>query len=110
MVVNYVLARLRDEVPEATATLDWRSPPLGRGSLLLFEAFVTNQKKKAGTGHIEDACRAVEAFERGMQNPTTFRSSVVESSCLSLLGAMLLRTGWRRDLEILSQPCLVVKA
>jgi hypothetical protein len=110
VVVPYVLARLRAKIPQATATLDWRSPLVGCGSLLLFEAFVTNQKKTADTRHIEDARLALEAFKRGMQNPTTFMSSVVESRCLSLLGAMLLRTGWTRDLEILSQPCLVVRA
>jgi hypothetical protein len=107
VVVPYVLARLRDKVREATATLDWRSRPFG---LLLFEAFVTNQKKKTDTRHVEDARLAVAEFERGMHNPATFRSSVVEPRCLNLLGAILLRTGWTTDLKILCQPCLVVRA
>ena len=83
VVVPYVLARLRDKVPKATATLDWRSPFPGRGSLLLlFGAFVTDQKKTADTRHIEDARLAAAAFQRGMHDPATFTSAVVEPSCL----------------------------
>lgn len=109
VVVPYVLMRLRSKIPQATATLDWRSPISGC-TLLLFEAFVTNQRKTADTRHVEDARLAVAAFERGMHAPATFRSSVTEPHCLNLLGAMLLRTGWTTDLVVLSQPCLVVRA
>ena len=42
-------------MPEATATLDWRLPPVGSGRLMLFEAFITDQQKTADTRHIEDA-------------------------------------------------------
>ena len=42
-------------MPEATATLDWRLPPVGPGRLMLFEAFITDQQKTADTRHIEDA-------------------------------------------------------
>lgn len=44
VVVPYVLSRLRKFVPEARATTDWRSPLDCAGQLLLFEAFVTNQR------------------------------------------------------------------
>lgn len=91
------------------ATLDWRSS-LADKNLLLFEAFVTNQKKGRDKPHIEDARLAVAAFERGMQDLATFESSVDERDILNLLGAMLLRTGWTTDLKILSQPCLVARA
>jgi hypothetical protein len=37
VVVYYVLDTLRRLVPEATVTLDWRSPLVGPGRLMLFE-------------------------------------------------------------------------
>lgn len=109
VVVSYILAILRPLVPEATATLDWRLPPVGPGQLLLFEAFVTNQRKTADSRHVEDANLAIAAFQRGMREPESFQSSVEEPICLSLLGAIMLRTGWETDLAILSRPCLVVR-
>ena len=110
VVVSYILTTLRPLVPEATATLDWRLPPVGPGQLMLFEAFVTDQRKTADTRHVEDAHLAIAAFQRGMREPASFQSSVEEPSCLSLLGAMMLRTGWGVDPGILSIPCLVVRA
>ena len=97
-------------MPEATATFDWRLPPVGPGQLLLFEAFVTNRRKTADTRHVEDAHLAIVAFQRGMHDPACFQSSVDEPICLSLLGAIILRTGWDTDPTILSRPCLVVRA
>jgi hypothetical protein len=110
VVVSYILNTLRPLVPEATATLDWRSPLVGSGRLLLFEAFVTDQRKTSDSRHIEDAHLAIEAFQRGMRDPASFQNSVEEPNCLSLLGAMMLRTGWETDPAILSRPCLVVRA
>ena len=59
-------------MPEATATLDWRLPPVGSGRLMLFEAFITDQQKTADTRHIETLIYiAIEAFQRGMRAPQT---------------------------------------
>jgi len=110
VVVSYILNTLRPLVPEATATLDWRLPPVGPGWLLLFEASVTGRRKTSDTRHIEDARLANATFQRGMRDPANFRSSVEEPICLSLLGAMMLRTGWATDPAILSRPCLVLRA
>jgi hypothetical protein len=110
VVVSYILNTLRPLVPEATATLDWRLPPVGPGQLMLFEAFITDQRKTADTRHVEDAHLAIEAFQRGMRDPANFQSSVDEPICLSLLGAIMLRTGWDTNPSILSSPCLVVRA
>jgi hypothetical protein len=106
VVVSYILNTLRRLVPEAIATLDWRSPPAGPRQLLLFEAFVTNQRKTADTRHVEDAHLAIAAFQRGMREPMSFRSSVEEPVCLSLRGAIMLRTGWETNPAILSTPTL----
>jgi hypothetical protein len=110
VVMSYILSTLRSLVPEATATFDWRLPPVGPGQLLLFEAFVTNQRKTADSRHVEDAHLAILAFQRGMHDPASFQSSVDEPICLSSLGAITLRTGWDTDPTILSRPCLVVRA
>lgn len=62
VVVSYILDTLRPLVPEATVTFDWKSPLVGPGRLMLFEAFVTDQRKTADTRHVEDAHLAIEAF------------------------------------------------
>jgi hypothetical protein len=107
-VVPYVLAGLRFRVPAAVATLDWRKP-LSNNGLLIFEAFVTNQKKTVPSRHVEDALLAIAAFQEEMAVSIGFASSVNESNCFSLIGSMLMRTGWATDPTVLSQQCLVVR-
>lgn len=107
VVVPYVLASLRRKAPSVQATLDWRSY-LGRPEgLLLFEAFVTNQKKNADTRHIEDAKLAATRLYRDVSEGVLPTSAVTEPDCLNLLGAMMLRTGWTNDLGVLKEECLV---
>ncbi len=110
VIVPYVLNRLRTLAPAARATLDWRAPLARRADLLLFEAFVTNQKKTEDTRHVEDAYLAIAEFQRGMSDPASFESAVVEASSLNLLGASMLRTAWSSDPAILGADCLVVRA
>lgn len=110
VIVPYVLQRLRERVPRATATLDWRRPMTEPRQLLLWEAFVTDQRRDTETRHVEDACLAIADFRRGIADPNSFQSSVTASECLSLLGAALLRTGWSTDVALLSMPCLVVRS
>ena len=110
VVVPYVLSRLRELMPRARATMDWRSPFGDHAELLLFEAFVTNQRKSTDTRHVEDAHLAIAKFQTGMQDPAGFTSAVVEQDCLNLLAASMLRTGWVTDPAVLAEPCLVVRA
>jgi hypothetical protein len=109
VVVNYVMRRLRELVPTGKAHLDWHVAPKDAYELLVWEAFVTNQKKHHDARHVEDAKLAVAAFLAGMRYPDTFESSVIEPDCLSLLGAALLKAGWTADLGVLNTPCLVVR-
>jgi hypothetical protein len=95
--------------PHATATFDWQHPLTKPGQLLLFEAFVTDQREAETTRHIEDAPLAIAEFRRGMRSPETFQSSVTSDECMNLLGAALLRTGWSSDVALLSTPCLVIR-
>lgn len=110
VIVPYVLQRLRELVPMATAILDWRRPMTEAGQLLLWEAFVTDQRKDAATRHVEDARLAIADFRHRIAHPASFGSSVTAPECLSLLGAALLRTGWSTDVALLSVPCLVVRS
>jgi hypothetical protein len=110
VIVPFVLNRLRVLAPAARATLEWRKPMVGRADLLLFEAFVTNQKKTADTRHVEDAYLAIAEFQRGMADPASFDSAVVEGTSLNLLGAAMLRTGWSSDVAAVGEECLVVRA
>lgn len=110
VIVPYVMAGLKARLPAGfgAATMDWRTPPSKPGDLLLFEAFVTKQNKTADTRHVEDALAAIDAFERGARGATPVVSAICESTCMSLLGAALLHSGWTTDLGVLAQPCLVV--
>jgi len=109
VVVTYVMRRLRELAPYATVHFDWQNFLSEPGQLLVWEAFVTNQKKTHDTRHVEDAKLALGAFLLGMESPQTFQSSVEEPDCLNLLGAALLKTGWTTDLAFLAAPCLVVR-
>jgi hypothetical protein len=110
VIVPYVLQRLRKRVPAATASLDWRHPMTEPRQLLLWEAFVTDQRRDTATRHVEDAQVAIAAFRRGLADPASFKSSVSSPECFSLLGAALLRTAWSTDVALLSAPCLVVRS
>jgi hypothetical protein len=52
VVVPYVLGRLRKALPHATATFDWQSRLTKAGELLLFEAFVTDQREDTPERHV----------------------------------------------------------
>lgn len=106
-VIPYVLAKIRSAGRGIQATLNWKSP-MAPGQMLLFEAFVSNQKSNSADRHINDCLLAISAFEACLA--ANKESSVRVSTSFNLLGAMLLRTGWTDDIGILAQSCLVVKA
>ena len=112
VVVPYVLRGLRKAVPDVTATLDWRGwpcDPTEPRRMLLFEAFVTSQNKKTDTRHVEDAQLAAEELYTKLGSKEEIKSSVTVDECFSILGAMMLRTGWSTDASVLSESCLVVR-
>jgi len=80
---------------------------LSSDSVLLWEAFVTSDAK--GKGHAEDAEIAVDAFYAALPDPSK-NSAIEEEIVLSLAGAAALRAGWAEDLDVLSKPCLVIRA
>lgn len=105
VIAPYVLRGLTPRRAATRATFNW-TEPLQFGDLLLFEAFVTNMP---GRSHVECASAALAAFREGMKFPTIFESAIKEPEVFNLLGAMLLREGWRTDLDVLRERCLVVR-
>ncbi len=80
---------------------------IGSESVFLWEAFVTSTAK--GAGHSDDAQIAVDCFAESLPDPWA-ANAVQEETVLSLVGAAALRAGWSDDIEILSKPCVVIKA
>lgn len=109
VIAPYVLSGLRRRVPSARATFDWRVPVTVPGHLLLFEAFVTDQRKTGDNRHVEDARLAIGEFRRRMADPVRCQSSVTAGEPFNLLAAALLRTGWSSDASLLREPCLVLR-
>lgn len=109
--VSWLLRAIRGRVAEKVdAFTDWSSfAEEGRG-LFVWEAFVTGAGKPKGARwpHVADAMAGAGAFVAALPDPTS--SNVVdESRVFSLLGAAMLRTGWKDDPAVLSSVCLVLR-
>lgn len=106
-IVTYTLGRLREAVPNASASLNWRTfEPIPR-HLLLFEAFVSGGDK--GDTHVADAAAAVRCLAAYSTLWEIESALGDDGPVLSMLGAALLRTGWSSDTDILAESCLVVR-
>ena len=80
---------------------------LGSDAVFIWEPFVTSTAK--GNDHRHDARIAITHFLRSLPVPWS-KNAIQESNVLSLLGAAALRAGWTKNVDILSEPCLVRKA
>ena len=89
-------------MPDAQATLNWQQV-LSKRDLLLFEAFVTNE----AADHVGCARKAIEKFKAAMKDG--LKSALGDEPCISLLGAMLLRTQWADNVGVLHERCLVIR-
>ena len=106
--VTWLLEKIRANTPKsATAFLDWEIFDNADGGLFLWEAFVSGQAK--GSGHVHDAEIAVQTFRTALPNPKS-ANAISEQIVLSLVGASMVRTGWSANVQLLSEPCLVIKA
>jgi len=106
VIIPCILEGLRRRIKAARPTFKWRER-LSERDLLLFEAFVAHVGRSVS--HNECARLALERFPKNWGERASFESAAKEPSTMNLLGAMLLRTGWTKDLTILSEPCLVVR-
>ncbi len=105
-IVTYTLRKIREGFPRGRVFVDWKRFVQAPGNLLLFEAFVSGRSK--GKTHMHDAILAARKMSRFLASGK-FESAIHEDKIISLLGSALLRTGWTQDLEVLNQPCLVVR-
>lgn len=106
--VPWILREVKDRLRVAgNPTLDWGLFDEGNANLFLWEAFVSGDAK--GSNHIDDARIAVNAFTASLPNPR-LHNAISEPEVLSLLGAALIRTCWSTDIQLLSLPCIVIKA
>jgi hypothetical protein len=109
--VAWVLRAVRSQLKQPpSAHLSWQDFDASTDgpSLLLWEAFVTGNAKRSS--HVEDAAAGVQAFIHSLENPVQANAVLCDGQVLSLVGAALLRTGWRSDLGVLNDPCLVIRA
>jgi hypothetical protein len=105
--VLWVLNRITQLIGKPQkAEVSWNSF-IASDSIFLWEAFVTSTSK--GTGHAEDAAIAIECFKSALPDINA-ANGIEEESVLSLVGAAALRAAWSEDIELLSKPCVVIKA
>lgn len=105
--VRYVLHELLRVSPGSAVSpfLDWKLFKLDGTGLFLWEAFVTGKAK--GKSDIHDARTGLRRFASKLPD---LESDLKEPRVVSLVGALLLATGWSADTRILGVPCVVVKA
>jgi len=78
----------------------------GNANLYIWEAFVSSTSK--GTSHCDDARKAAEEFSKRLYKESLI-SDVHVIRPYSLAGAALIRSGLTKDVNFISQQCLVVK-
>ncbi len=105
--VVWILRRIRELAPDASAVDLWDVFHRMGADVLLWEAFVTSGAK--GADHRADARIAVEEFGRraAAGNVT---SDVTCEHPFSLLAAAMLTTGWSDHVPLLATSCIVVRA
>ncbi len=103
-LLRQIARLLESKVP---AYVDWPAFVNANCGLFLWEAFVSSLSK--ADSHVGDADLAVKAFVRSWPNPEE-SNAVRCGEVYSLVGAALLRTEWSADPELLSTPCIVIKA
>ncbi|MBS1263385.1 MAG: hypothetical protein MAG715_01220 [Methanonatronarchaeales archaeon] len=79
-------------------------------SMLLWEAMVTGDAKSGSEehGHVEDARTAVDEFLNTYPDLDLSEEDAREG-VHSLIGSVLMRTGWTQNQRFLEQPCPFVK-
>ena len=106
-VVDYTLSRLKELIPDKTATLNWKQWPQGN-ELLIWEAFVSGKNHGAKGEHWRDALTAAKGFGQAYPDFEN-HNAIHEMDVVSLAGLSLIRTGWvLPSRETLSQPTLVI--
>jgi hypothetical protein len=103
----WVMRRVKDILGYApTPTFDWKEFKK-TNSVFLWEAFVTSGA--GGLTHAHDAEAALRCF-LAFAGSADKISAITECNVMSLIGACAIRAEWSKDIELIWEPCLVVKA
>ncbi len=107
--VVWILRGIRRSIGSGTpAFLEWNSFHRAGSGLFVWEAFVSSSGK--GQNHADDAEIAVRAFLAALPDLNAANAIQCKTEVHSLAGAAILRTGWSDDVQLLSRPCIVIKA
>jgi hypothetical protein len=113
----WVFRKLRLRLEESgrqlpSAFLTWPEFEKASSGILVWEAFVSEGGKVPGD-HADsdrrDAVAGLTAFRDALPDPAS-ANSIREERVHSLIGGVLLSTGWSEDIELLSEPCIVIRA
>ena len=111
--IPWILRNIKPDPPVSPEPfLDWEAFSCSGRGLFLWEAFVSGDAKAdkgTTTSHEKDAAIAVQCFIDHVGDLPS-GNAIREDKVFSLLGAALLRTDWSRDLALLAQSSLVLKA
>jgi len=105
----YILRELSDFQSDYELTLnaeDWIQEE-GQ-SLLVWEAFVSEEAHAEEDDHKRDAATAAVFFRENDQNLEDM-NAVTSDSILSVIGSAALWAGWTEDTDILHEDCLVLR-
>lgn len=104
-LLRYTRTECNRSVPFALDLLSWMMAN-ERQVFFCWEAFIS------GSGHsdehVRDAATAADAFREAVSDENA-PSAIHAESPLSLIGAAALWSGWRTDVGVLHEPCVVVK-
>jgi hypothetical protein len=104
----WVLRAIKNLAPNATASTRWHEFSAGNCQLFVWEAFVSGSEKAYPPSHSGDAALAIAAFRQVSSNrddPTRIRCA----AAFSLAGAAIVWSGLSEDLDLLAEPCVVLR-
>ncbi|MTK13319.1 MAG: hypothetical protein F8N39_14910 [Clostridiaceae bacterium] len=104
----WILSRVKELAElEIKVTIDWNEFINKSLNLFIWEAFVSKSSKSST--HSGDAEVAVKAFINDYPDIVQANAVTTENP-YNLVAAALLRVGLSKDIDILSHPCIVIKA
>jgi len=104
----WVLNEVKNQRISTQATTSWTQFRTGEAELLIWEAFVSGSEKASPPSHTGDAKLAIDAF-LALQHEECPASAITNQDVFSIAGAAILHADLSKDLELLREPCLVLR-
>lgn len=110
----WIFERIKKSKVDVKPTFSWKDFRLNESNFFIWEAFVTSLSKEDSNedSHCMDAQKAVNTFLDCFK----ISPNIEEANCVyaqnpySLVGAGLLRAGLTTNLNLLFEPCIVIKS